>query len=456
MAPWTKNTWKQRPISQAPTYPDPKALKGTVDQLSSMPPLIFAGEARDMSDRLARVAKGEAFLLQGGDCAESFNDFSADGIRDTFRVLLQMAVVLTYAGGMPVVKAGRMAGQFAKPRSAPEETQEGTTLPVYRGDMVNGPEFEAGARAPDPQRMINAYSQSAATLNLLRAFAQGGLADLHRVHEWTLAFVKDSPQGARYQTIAEEITKAVDFMTACGIRGTTSPAIRETEFFTCHEALLLPYEEAMTRVDSLTGISYDTSAHFLWIGERTRDPKGAHVEFLRGVGNPVGLKCGPTMKPDDVIRLIDLLNPENRAGRLTLMTRMGADQIETALPPLVRRVRAEGRQVVWCCDPMHGNTVRSALGVKTRRFADIHKEVCSFFAVMAAEGAFPGGLHLEMTGQDVTECTGGAQKITDENLALRYRTACDPRLNASQALELVFEAASFLRTPRSQTVARSA
>ncbi|MEM7047862.1 MAG: 3-deoxy-7-phosphoheptulonate synthase class II [Pseudomonadota bacterium] len=456
MKPWTKESWRGYAISQAPSYPDEAALEAVTDRLEAMPPLIFAGEARSMRKKLAQVVEGKAFLLQGGDCAESFESFSADGIRDTFRVLLQMAVVLTYAGGVPVVKAGRMAGQFAKPRSAPEETKGDASLPVYRGDIVNGYDFDEAARVPDPQRMMTAYAQSAATLNLLRAFAQGGLADLHRVHEWTLAFLSDSPQGDRYRAMADDISRAVDFMTACGIRGATTAAIRETEFFTCHEALLLPFEQAMTRIDSLTGRWYDTSAHFLWIGERTRDLNGAHVNFLRGVENPIGLKCGPTMTPDDLLELIDLLNPGNEPGRLTLMTRMGAQDIERALPALVQAVQKQERQVVWCCDPMHGNTVRSALGMKTRRFDDIHREVRAFFKIVADQGAFPGGLHLEMTGQDVTECTGGAQQITDDNLALRYKTACDPRLNASQALELVFEVANFLERSGENPMAKSA
>ncbi|MFQ5955393.1 MAG: class II 3-deoxy-7-phosphoheptulonate synthase, partial [Kiloniellales bacterium] len=385
------------------------------------------------------------------DCAESFAEFNANNIRDTFKVLLQMAVVLTFAGGRPVVKVGRMAGQFAKPRSADTEEQAGVELPSYRGDMINGIEFDEAARRPDPARLVQGYNQAAATLNLLRAFAQGGFADLHKVHRWNLDFVADSPQGHRYEELARRIEEALDFMAACGLTADAVPQIGETEFYTSHEALLLPYEEALTRQDSLTGDWYDCSAHLLWIGDRTRQPEGAHVEFLRGVGNPIGLKCGPSLEPDLLMRLIDALNPRNEAGRLVLYSRMGADLVERRLPALLRAVAAEGRQVVWACDPMHGNTVKSSSGYKTRSFDRILTEVRRFFDIHRAEGTYPGGVHIEMTGQDVTECIGGAQEISEERLADRYHTHCDPRLNASQALELVFLVADAMKAPRADS-----
>lgn len=435
---WTPESWRGKTALQMPAYPDAAHLAQVESQLASYPPLVFAGEARSLKAQLARAAEGEAFLLQGGDCAEAFSDFQADKIRDTFRVMLQMAVVLTFGGGMPVVKVGRMAGQFAKPRSADMETVDGVTLPSYRGDIVNGFEFEESARQPDPERMVRAYHHSSATLNLLRAFSQGGYADLHKVHQWTLGFVSRSPEGERYEAFANRIDEAVRFMAACGITAETTPAIRETEFYTSHEALLLPYEQALTRVDSTTGDWYDVSAHMLWIGDRTRQADGAHVEFLRGVRNPIGLKCGPSLDPDDLIRLIDRLNPDNEPGRLTLIVRMGSDKVETGLTPLLRRVESEGRKVVWSCDPMHGNTVKSASGYKTRPFERVLAEVRGFFDIHRAEGTHPGGVHFELTGQDVTECTGGAQAITDKGLSVRYHTACDPRLNASQSLELAF------------------
>src|SRR5579883_1753236 len=445
---WTPDSWRSKPIVQVPTYPDPAALARAEATLAAMPPLVFAGEARRLKAQLGRVAAGEAFLLQGGDCAESFAEFNANTIRDTFRVLLQMAVALTFAGAMPVVKMARLAGQFTKPRSEPTEKQGDVELPSYRGDMVNGLAFDPEQRIPDPERMVRAYNQSAATLNLLRAFAQGGYADLHQVHRWTLGFVEQSAQGKRYESLAQEIDRALAFMAACGITGDTTPQIRETDLFTSHEALLLPYEQALTRIDSTTGDWYDVSAHFVWIGDRTRQPGGAHVEFLRGIKNPIGLKCGPSLPVDDLLRLIDTLNPTNEPGRLTLIARMSADKVEEKLPPLVRAVAREGKVVGWVCDPMHGNTVKSATGYKTRPFDRILAEVRGFFAVHAAEGTHPGGVHFEMTGQDVTECTGGAQAITDSGLSLRYHTHCDPRLNGAQSLELAFLIAEELQRLR--------
>ncbi len=447
-AKWAPDSWRGKPILQVPDYPDPEALKQVEETLSEYPPLVFAGEARRLKQHLAEVSEGRAFLLQGGDCAESFAEFHPNNIRDTFRVMLQMAVVLTFGASCPIVKLGRMAGQFAKPRSAPTETQQGTELPSYRGDIVNGIEFETEARQPDPQRLLRAYNQAAATLNLLRAFAQGGFADLHKVHRWNLEYVSGSPQGERYEEIAGRIDEAMAFMEACGVTPEKVPQLRETDFYTSHEALLPNYEQALTRVDSLTGQWYGCSAHFLWIGERTRQPDGAHVEFLRGVNNPIGLKCGPTMAPADLLQLIDILNPENEPGRLTLISRMGADKVAERLPVLVRAVEREGRKVVWACDPMHGNTVKSSSGYKTRPFDRILAEVKNFFGVHLAEGSYAGGVHFEMTGQDVTECIGGAQAINDERLGDRYHTHCDPRLNASQALELAFLIAEHLKAER--------
>ena len=452
---WSPNSWRKLPIRQQPNWPDEAALGRVEDKLKSFPPLVFAGEARSLKAQLGEVAEGRAFLLQGGDCAESFAEFHADNIRDTFRVLLQMAVVLTYGANCPVVKVGRMAGQFVKPRSGDTETQDGVELPSYRGDMVNAIEFTPEARIPDPERLLQGYAQSASTLNLLRAFAQGGYADLHQVHRWNHGFVARSPQGERYQEMAERIGEALEFMEACGVTSATAPQLASTDFYTCHEALLLSYEQAMTRVDSTSGDWYDCSAHMLWIGDRTRQLDGAHVEFLKGVGNPVGLKAGPSLEADDLLRLIDALNPENEPGRLTLIARMGADKVEALLPPLVRAVKAEGRKVVWSCDPMHGNTVKSSSGYKTRAVDSILAEVSGFFAVHQAEGTYAGGVHFEMTGQDVTECIGGAQEITESSLSDRYHTHCDPRLNASQALELAFLIAGSLKQERQQ-VARVA
>ena len=446
---WTPDSWRSKPILQAPEYPDKKKLREVEKTLSGFPPLVFAGEARSLKHGLAKASRGEAFLLQGGDCAESFREFNPDNIRDTFRVLLQMAVVLTFGAAVPIVKVGRLAGQFAKPRSSPMEIIDGIELPSYRGDIINSIDFDELKRQPDPDRMIRAYNQSASTLNLIRAFAQGGFADLHRVHQWNMGFVADSPLGERYQDLADRLDEALEFMGACGLTSESAPQISETDFFTSHEALLLPYEEAMTRVDSLTGDWYDTSAHLLWAGDRTRQLENAHLEFLRGIANPVASKVGPTTDPDDLIKLIDVLNPENEPGRLTLISRMGANKVGEYLPQLIRRVKQEGRIVVWCCDPMHGNTVKSGNGYKTRPFDKVLQEVSEFFGVHQAEGTYPGGVHFEMTGQDVTECVGGAQSITEADLSSRYHTHCDPRLNGKQALELVFDIADSLKEQRS-------
>jgi len=454
-SPWTPASWRSRPIRQAPAYPDEAALAKVERKLAKYPPLVFAGEARRLKAALALAADGQAFVLQGGDCAESFGDFTANIIRDTFRVLLQMAVVLTFGASVPVVKIGRMAGQFAKPRSSDDETVDGLTLPTYRGDMVNGPEFTAEARIPDPSRMEMSYFQAAGTLNLLRAFANGGYADLHEVHRWNLGFVARSPLAERYQDIASRIDETLGFMAACGITSASTPQIRETDFYTSHEALLLPYEQALTRVDSTSGEWYACSAHFLWIGDRTRQVDGAHVEFLRGVRNPIGIKVGPTTTADDLLRLIEALNPGDEPGRLTLISRMGASNVERLLPPLVRAVRAEGRRAVWLCDPMHGNTVATAARVKTRSFDAILGEARSFFDVHAAEGSAAGGVHVEMTGQPVTECIGGAHRLTEADLGDRYETFCDPRLNAEQSLELAFLVAEELKARRGSRDASS-
>ncbi|WP_370334968.1 class II 3-deoxy-7-phosphoheptulonate synthase [Parvularcula marina] len=447
---WSPDSWRAKPAKHIPEdYPDPEALAAVETELVRYPPLVFAGEARSLKSRLADVAMGKAFLLQGGDCAESFKEFHPDNIRDTFRVLLQMAVALTYGAAMPVVKVGRIAGQFAKPRSAPTETQDGVTLPSYRGDNINGMAFEADARAPDPQRLLQAYGQSAATLNLIRALAKGGYADLRNVHRWTLEFVEGASQGERYRQLADKISDAMAFMDACGITSAGARAMTEVEFFTSHEALLLGYEQAMTRKDSTTGDWYDTSAHLVWIVDRTRQPDGAHIEFCKGIKNPIGLKCGPSLDPDELIELIDILNPENEPGRMVLISRFGAGKVGDGLPKLVRKVKEEGRHVVWSSDPMHGNTVKASTGYKTRAFDDIGSEIAQFFDICRAEGAYPGGVHFEMTGQDVTECIGGGQDISEEDLSDRYHTHCDPRLNASQALELAFILAEKLREDRS-------
>jgi len=449
---WTPDSWRQRPVLQMPDYPDTKALADVEAQLATFPPLVFAGEARNLKKALARVAAGGAFLLQGGDCAESFAEHGANNIRDFFRVFLQMAVVLTYAGAVPVVKLGRIAGQFAKPRSSPTERANGMELPSYRGDIVNDIAFTAAARAPDPQRQLMAYRQSAATLNLLRAFATGGFANLASVHQWMLGFLKDSPQSRRYKELADRISEALNFMRACGLDLESHPELRATDFYTSHEALLLGYEQAMTRIDSTTGDWYGTSGHFVWIGDRTRGLEGGHVEYFRGIKNPIGLKCGPSMQADELLKLIDVLNPDNEPGRLTLIGRFGSDKIGDHLPNLIRAVTGEGKLVVWSCDPMHGNTITSTTGYKTRPFDRILSEVKSFFAIHAAEGTHPGGVHLEMTGKDVTECIGGARALTDEDLNDRYHTVCDPRLNAEQSIDMAFLIAELFKQQRAAKV----
>jgi 3-deoxy-7-phosphoheptulonate synthase len=445
---WAPASWRGKPVQQVPDYPDAAALGAVEDQLSGFPPLVFAGEARKLKRALGKVAAGESFLLQGGDCAESFAEHSADNIRDFFRVFLQMAVVLTFAGSSPVVKVGRVAGQFAKPRSASTETVGDTELPSYRGDIVNDIAFTEEARRPDPRRQIEAYRQSAATLNLIRAFATGGYANLDNVHRWMLGFVKDSPQSSRYGELADRITETLAFMRAIGIDAETHPEMRITDFYTSHEALLLGYEQAMTRVDSTSGDWYATSGHMIWIGDRTRHPDHAHIEYARGIKNPIGLKCGPSLTADGLLRLIDILNPDNEPGRLTLICRFGADKVQVHLPALVRAVKQSGRTVVWSCDPMHGNTVKAASGYKTRPFEMIVREVRDFFAVHQAEGTHAGGVHLEMTGKNVTECTGGARALTDADLSDRYHTYCDPRLNAEQAIELAFLTAELIKQER--------
>ena len=435
---WNIDSWRNFPVKHQPTYGDTNVLKNTEERLKSLPPLVFAGEARTLKEKLASVSEGKAFLLQGGDCAESFAEFNADNLRDTFRLILQMAAVLTYGASLPIVKVGRLAGQFAKPRSEATENRDGIELPSYLGDIINGIEFTKEQRAPDPERMIKAYSQAASALNLLRAFSTGGYADLHEVHRWNLDFLEGSAQDNKYRIIADRIGECLDFMKACGINKNTAGLISTVDFFTSHEALLLSYEESLTRVDSLTGKYYDCSSHMLWIGERTRSLDEAHIEFMRGIGNPIGVKIGPTTSTDDIINLINKLNPENEAGKLTLISRMGKDKIGNILPNLVRKVDSEGMKVVWSCDPMHGNTFKAQTGYKTRAFDNIMSEVEQFFQIHRSEGTYAGGIHLEMTGQDVTECVGGAQEIKEENLGDRYHTHCDPRLNASQGLELAF------------------
>ncbi len=445
---WTPDSWRAKPVEQAPTYPDADALKAVEAQLAGFPPLVFAGEARKLTRALAKVSAGEAFLLQGGDCAESFGEHSADNIRDFFRVFMQMAVVMTFAAASPVVKVGRVAGQFAKPRSSNTETIDGVELPSYRGDIINDIDFTAEARTPDPRRQLMAYRQSAATLNLLRAFSAGGYANLDFVHQWMLGFVKDSPQSGRYIDVANRISEALEFMRACGIDPESHPEMRTTDLYTSHEALLLGYEQAMARVDSTTGDYYATSGHMIWIGDRTRQPDHAHVEFFRGIRNPIGLKCGPTLTPEGLLELIDILNPDNVPGRLTLICRFGAEKVFQTFPALVRAVKAADKKVVWVCDPMHGNTIKSPSGYKTRPFDRILQEVKNFFAVHEAEGTYAGGIHLEMTGQNVTECTGGARALSDSDLQDRYHTYCDPRLNAEQAIEMAFLVSDLLKAQR--------
>ena len=450
---WTKSDWRAKPRVQMPDYPDMPALNGVEQTLAKMPPLVCAGEARKLKRALGEVAQGRAFLLQGGDCAESFSEFSADNIRDTFKVILQMAVVLTWGAKVPVVKIGRVAGQFAKPRSAATEVIGGVELPSYRGDIINGFDFTPDARVPDPSRMLQAYTQAAASLNLLRAFSTGGYADIHRVQSWIMGFTDES-DAKRYRELAGRIQDAMDFMAAAGVTSDTAKELATVDFYTSHEALLLEYEEALCRVDSTTGLPVAGSGHMIWIGDRTRQPDGAHVEFCRGVQNPIGLKCGPTTTAEDLKVLMRKLNPENEAGRLTLIARFGAGKVGDHLPRLIRTVQEEGANVVWTCDPMHGNTIKSASGYKTRPFDSVLREVREFFAIHKAEGTIPGGVHFEMTGQDVTECTGGVRAVTDEDLSDRYHTACDPRLNASQSLELAFLVAEELQDRRS--IARAA
>ncbi|MBC6445005.1 MAG: 3-deoxy-7-phosphoheptulonate synthase class II [Alphaproteobacteria bacterium GM202ARS2] len=453
---WTPNLWRERSALHQPVYPDDTGLRRVEDTLHALPPLVFAGEARELKSKLARVAQGEAFLLQAGDCAESFKEFNADNIRDTFRVMLQMAVILTFGASMPVVKVGRTAGQFVKPRSSPTEQQGDTELPSYLGDMVNDIEFTASARTPDPQRMIKGYHQAAATLNLLRAFAQGGYADIKKVHGWMLSFVENSPQGHRYRQIADRISEALAFMAAFDVGPASVRQLRETDFYTSHEGLLLPYEEALTRIDSTTGKWYDVSAHMLWIGERTRDPNGAHVAFMKGIDNPIGIKIGPLATSEQILKLAEIINPKNEPGRLTFILRMGHENIDKKLPPLLRHVKTYGLNAIWACDPMHGNVIKSKTGYKTRPFDSILKEAKAFCAHLRNEDIHIGGIHIEMTGKDVTECIGGAQEITEENLKDRYHTHCDPRLNASQSLELAFLLADELKSEVTRTTTPSA
>jgi len=454
MTNWQKSDWRNKPRVQMPEYTDEAALNAVEAQLAKYPPLVFAGEARRLKLALADAAEGRAFLLQGGDCAESFAEFSADTIRDTFKVMLQMAMVLTYGAKVPVVKVGRMAGQFAKPRSAPTETVDGVELPSYRGDIINDLPFTPEARIPNPQKMLQAYTQAAASLNLVRAFSTGGYADVHQVHSWTMGFTRGE-NAAKYRDMAQRISDTLDFMKAAGVDSARAHTLQTVDFYTSHEALLLEYEEALCRIDSTTGVPIAGSGHFLWIGDRTRQPDGAHVEFLQGVQNPIGMKCGPSMTSEDLKVLLHKLNPENEAGRLTLITRFGAGNVGDHLPRLIKTVQEEGAKVVWTCDPMHGNTIKSASGYKTRPFDSVLREVREFFAIHKSEGTIPGGVHFEMTGQDVTECTGGVRAVTDEDLSARYHTACDPRLNASQSLELAFLVAEELSDLRQSKQAQA-
>jgi 3-deoxy-7-phosphoheptulonate synthase len=443
--PWSPTSWRDHPAAQQPEWPDEAALERALKQLSTMPPLVFAGEARNLTAELGRVAAGEAFLLQAGDCAESFDAFSADAIRDKLKIILQMAIVLTYSSGVPALKVGRIAGQFAKPRSAPSETIDGVSLPAFRGHMVNDIAFTDAARHPDPERLVSAYHQASSTLNLLRAFTKGGFADLSRVHQWNQDFVAASREGQRYDQLAAEIDRALRFMEACGFETEAEPKLHEVDFYTSHEALILGYEEALTRQDSLTGDWYDCSAHMLWIGERTRQLDGAHVEFLRGVRNPIGVKLGPTATGDDAVALCDALNPDGIPGRLTLVVRMGAKHVREGLPPLLRAVATAGHPVVWACDPMHGNTFTSDTGRKTRHLEDIIDEIAGFFEAHHEVGTWPGGVHIELTGDDVTECLGGSEQLGHADLDDRYETMCDPRLNGRQSLDLAFRVAELLR-----------
>ncbi|MFT5787489.1 MAG: 3-deoxy-7-phosphoheptulonate synthase [Ascidiaceihabitans sp.] len=454
MSDWTKSSWRNKPRIQMPDYTDAAALSAVEAQLSQYPLLVFAGEARRLKSHLAAASRGEAFLLQGGDCAEAFDQFNSDSIRDTFKVMLQMAMVLTFGAKVPVIKVGRMAGQFAKPRSANTETISGVELPSYRGDIINGLDFTPEARIPDPARMLQAYTQSAATLNLLRAFSTGGFADMKRVHSWTLGFT-DGPEAQKYRELANRIQDTIDFMGAAGINSDTTHEFASVEFYTSHESLLLEYEEALTRIDSTSGKWLAGSSHMIWIGDRTRQPDGAHVEFASGVQNPIGLKCGPTTTAEDLKVLMAKLNPENEEGRLTLIARFGAGSVGDHLPRLIKAVKEEGANVLWTCDAMHGNTIKSSTGYKTRPFESVLREVREFFGVHQAEGTVPGGVHFEMTGQDVTECTGGVRAVSDEDLSDRYHTACDPRLNASQSLELAFLVAEELSARRIEVQAKA-
>ncbi len=442
---WSPTSWRSHDVAQSPTWPDIDHLERVERELATKPPLVFAGEARRLQEHLALVSRGEAFLLQAGDCAESFNEGSADAIRDKLKVILQMAVALTYASGVPVIKVGRIAGQFAKPRSTPYEEQNGVRLDAFRGHIVNGEEFTPEARRPDPDRLLAAYHQSVATLNLLRAFTTGGFAALSRVHAWNQEFVANSLEGKRYEVVADDIERALKFMRACGIDLHDDSALQGVDFYTSHEALILPYEQALTRRDSLTGDWYDCSAHMLWIGDRTRQLDGAHVEFLKGVANPLGLKVGPSVTPDELMRLVDVLNPDNTPGRLTLISRMGREGIAERLPSLIGRLRDEGRSVVWACDPMHGNTFVASGGQKTRHFDDVLAETAQFFEVHQALGTWPGGIHVELTGDNVTECLGGGSRLGEGDLEFNYTSICDPRLNATQSLDMAFHVAEFLQ-----------
>ena len=447
---WNPNTWRNYPVVQMPKYINQKSLSSVEAKLSLKPPLVFAGEVQALKRSLHLVEKGEAFILQGGDCAESFTQFSANGIRDTFKVLLQMAVILTFGSSMPIIKIGRIAGQFAKPRSSDIEVLNGVELPSYRGDMINDMEFNKASREPDPHRLIEGYEQSAATLNLIRAFAQGGMADLAKVHEWTLGFLADTPESTKYQEVADRISESLNFMKACGLTSDTASQLRETEFYTSHEALLLNYEEALTREDTITSEKgwYSTSAHLLWVGDRTRQHDHGHIEFLSGIQNPVGIKCGPSLEPDDLIRLIEKINPENDTGKVVLICRMGSEKVFDHLPKLIKKIQSEGKKVIWCCDPMHGNTIKSSNGYKTRKVSQILSEVDNFFNVHKTEGSYPGGVHFEMTGSNVTECLGGANEVKESDLGSRYHTHCDPRLNGSQSLELAFLISDLLKKIR--------
>ena len=447
---WNPNTWRNYPVVQMPKYINQKSLSSVEAKLSLKPPLVFAGEVQALKKSLHLVEKGEAFILQGGDCAESFTQFSANGIRDTFKVLLQMAVILTFGSSMPIIKIGRIAGQFAKPRSSDIEVLNGVELPSYRGDMINDMEFNKASREPDPHRLIEGYEQSAATLNLIRAFAQGGMADLAKVHEWTLGFLADTPETTKYQEVADRISESLNFMKACGLTSDTASQLRETEFYTSHEALLLNYEEALTREDTITAEKgwYSTSAHLLWVGDRTRQHDHGHIEFLSGIQNPIGIKCGPSLEPDDLIRLIEKINPENDTGKVVLICRMGSEKVFDHLPKLIKKIQSEGKKVIWCCDPMHGNTIKASNGYKTRKVSQILSEVDNFFNVHKTEGSYPGGVHFEMTGSNVTECLGGANEVKESDLGSRYHTHCDPRLNGSQSLELAFLISDLLKKIR--------